>query len=110
MSTATQSRFARALLGGDGSVPMGLTSATSATPTRRFAIYRNNVLFGLSEALAARYPATVQIVGREFFGAMAREFVLRHPPSSPVLLDYGITRRMRHRSWQERSLASRRRR
>ena len=89
MSTATQSRFAGSLLDGDGSVPAGLTSASSATPTRRFAIYRNNVLFGLSGALAARYPATEKIVGEEFLGAMAREFVLRHPPSSPVLLDYG---------------------
>ncbi len=89
MSTATQSRFAGSLLDGDGSVPAGLSSATSATPTRRFAIYRNNVLFGLSGALAARYPATEKIVGEEFLGAMAREFVLRHPPSSPVLLDYG---------------------
>jgi Putative DNA-binding domain len=89
MSTATQSRFAGALLGGDGIVPPGLTSCTSATPTRRFAIYRNNVLFGLSGALAARYPATQRIVGEEFLAAMAREFVLRHPPTSPVLLEYG---------------------
>ena len=89
MSIAIQSRFAGALLGGDGSVPPGLTSSSSATPTRRFAIYRNNVLFGLSGALAARYPATEKIVGEEFLSAMAREFVLRHSPSSPVLLDYG---------------------
>jgi putative DNA-binding protein len=89
MSTATQSRFAGALLGGGGSVPPGLTSSTSGTPTTRFAIYRNNVLFGLSGALAARYPATQQIVGEEFLSAMAQEFVLRHPPSSPVLLEYG---------------------
>ena len=89
MSTATQSRFAGALLGGDGSVPRGLTSSTSATPTRRFAIYRNNVLLGLAGALAGRYPACEQIVGAEFFSAMAKEFVLRHPPTSPVLLDYG---------------------
>ncbi|MBV8962827.1 MAG: putative DNA-binding domain-containing protein [Hyphomicrobiales bacterium] len=89
MSTATQSRFAGALLGGDGAVPRGLTSSTSATPTRRFAIYRNNVLFGLSGALTARYPAAEKVVGAEFFGAMAREFVVGHPPTSPVLLDYG---------------------
>lgn len=88
MSTAIQSRFAGALLGGDGHVPPGLTSSSSAT-SRRFAIYRNNVLFGLSGALAARYPATQQIVGEEFLAAMTREFVLHHPPSSPVLLDYG---------------------
>ncbi|MBV9136200.1 MAG: putative DNA-binding domain-containing protein [Hyphomicrobiales bacterium] len=88
MSTATQSRFAGALLGGDGAVPSGLSSSSKATP-RRFAIYRNNVLFGLSGALAARYPAAEKIVGAEFFSAMAREFVLRRPPTSPVLLDYG---------------------
>ena len=58
-------------------------------PRKRFEIYRNNVVAGLTRALAIRFPATEKIVGEEFFAAMARAFVLRHPPTSPVLLNYG---------------------
>jgi hypothetical protein len=89
MSAATQSRFAEALFDQQGAMPSGLVSRASSTPTGRFAIYRNNVVSGLTRALAHRYPATEKIVGSDFFAAMARAFIGRHPPTSPVLLDYG---------------------
>jgi hypothetical protein len=56
---------------------------------RRFAVHRNNMVAGLIKTLAARFPAVVKIVGTEFFDAMARAFVLAHPPRSPLLADYG---------------------
>lgn len=89
MTSATQSRFAEALLDRAKPVPQGLTSWTGASPSKRYGVYRNNVATGLARALAARFPITEKIVGEEFFTAMAREFVLSHPPSSPVLLHYG---------------------
>lgn len=89
MTNATQSRFAEALLDRAKPVPEGLTSWTGASPHRRYGVYRNNVVTGLARALAARFSTTEKIVGEEFFTAMAREFVQRHPPSSPVLLHYG---------------------
>lgn len=84
-----QSRFAAALTDRDLPVPTGVTSWTGERPAKRFGVYRNNVAAGLAKALAARFPAAERIVGAEFFAAMAWEFVLRHPPSSPVLLTYG---------------------
>ena len=89
MTSATQSRFAEALLDRTKPVPQGLISWTGASPQKRYGVYRNNVATGLARALAARFPITEKIVGEEFFTAMAREFVLSHPPSSPVLLHYG---------------------
>ena len=55
----------------------------------RFSVYRNNVVAGLIDALAATYPAVLALVGEAFFRAAAGEFVRAHPPGSPVLIDYG---------------------
>ena len=56
---------------------------------RRFAVYRNNVVVSLIEALAAAYPVVARLVGEEFFRAMARIFVTKTPPASPIMLHYG---------------------
>src|SRR5918999_702162 len=89
MSTTTQTAFAEALLDRAKPVPEGLRSWTGSEPRKRYGVYRNNVATGLTRALAARFPVTEKIVGQEFFTAMARDFVLCNPPSSPVLLHYG---------------------
>jgi hypothetical protein len=75
--------FVRALLDPQHAVPEGVTQA------RRFAVHRNNVVAGLIAALKSRFPAVEKIVGAEFFAAMARVFVARKPPSTPVLVSYG---------------------
>ncbi len=85
---ATQSEFASALLDPDRPVPAGLTSHTSGRPEKRFAVYRNNVMASLVEALRAKFPATERIVGPEFFRAMARVFVAARPPRSKILHVY----------------------
>lgn len=56
---------------------------------RRLAIYRNNTFLGLAEALREVFPVVAQLVGAEFFAALARHGVARHPPRSGCLLDYG---------------------
>lgn len=58
--------------------------AQPASPAR-FSIHRNNA----SAALAVRFPVTKRLVGEAFFGAMVRVYAAAHPPSSPVLIDYG---------------------
>lgn len=81
--------FAEALLDPAAPCPPGLTSWNGSDPTQRFAIYRNNVIVGLIDALADTYPVTQELVGEAFFRAMAREFVRATPPRSPVLALYG---------------------
>ncbi|MGE0751299.1 MAG: DUF2063 domain-containing protein [Variibacter sp.] len=85
-----QREFARALLDPVATVPSGIVGPDGLPSSRRFAVYRNNVVVGLVEALRANFPATYRLVGEEFFQAMAREFVVRKPPNSPILLDYGV--------------------
>lgn len=58
-------------------------------PERRFAVYRNNTLLGLSEALRDGFPVVHRLVGTPFFDAMARRFATASPPRSGCLLDYG---------------------
>jgi hypothetical protein len=89
MSTATQTIFAEALLDRTKPVPPGLRSWTGVEPRKRYAVYRNNVATGLARALATRFPVTEKVVGEAFFTAMARDFVLSSPPTSPVLRQYG---------------------
>lgn len=89
MTPHTQQHFAAALLDPDAPIPPMLVAHTGRTPVRRFAVYRNNVVVGLVNALRARFPATEKIVGEEFFFAMARVFVTAHPPRSKILSDYG---------------------
>jgi hypothetical protein len=84
-----QDAFARALLWRDDAVPASLTRHGGIDPTKRFAIYRNNVFASLTTCLAGRFPVVARLVGEDFFNAMARVFVERHPPVSPALFEYG---------------------
>jgi Putative DNA-binding domain len=69
--------------------PRGIVGPDGEPSTKRFAVYRNNVVVGLTEALQQNFPAVCRLVGEEFFREMARAYVLSEPPASPVLLDYG---------------------
>lgn len=84
-----QDQFAGALLDAERVVPRAVSSHTTRTPQKRFAVYRNNVIVGLSEALRTQFPATERIVGTEFFAALARVYVSSEPPRSPVMMNYG---------------------
>ena len=88
-STSFETPFARALLDTAQPIPSGITAHNAAIPTRRFAVYRNNVAVSLVNALKSRFPVVEKIVGEEFFAAMARIFVLERPPSTPLLATYG---------------------
>lgn len=84
-----QDHFAGALLDPDRPVPSAVTSHTARTPQKRFAVYRNNVVAGLIEALRTQFPASESIVGEEFFAGMARVYIETQPPRSPILVTYG---------------------
>lgn len=89
MFAAPQQLFAAALLNAGRPIPPGLMVRSGSRPETGFAIYRNNVAVGLIEAMRAAFPVVEQIVGEEFFAAMAQVFIGLHPPSSPVLSEYG---------------------
>ncbi len=81
--------FANALIDPTRAPPAGTTGREGAPDLRRFSVYRNNIAVSLIAAIEARYPVTRRIVGDEFFRAMARRFVARNKPESPVILHYG---------------------
>jgi hypothetical protein len=87
----TQTAFARALFDIDAPAPAHVSGSDHEPPERRFSIYRNNVMAGLVSALRTRFPVVDQLVGTEFFRAMAGAYVAKQPPRSPVLLYYGDT-------------------
>lgn len=86
---STQHAFARALLDPALPAPAGLVAWNGSDPAVRFAVYRNNVVVSLVAALADTFAVVRQLVGADFFTAMARLYVAEQPPSSPVLAHYG---------------------
>ena len=86
---STQQVFAAALLNPQADCPEGLKSWNRSDPARRFDVYRNNVVSSLIDALADTFPVLQELVGEEFFRAMARAFVPGSPPSSAMLVRYG---------------------
>lgn len=84
-----QQDFAAALLDPQRATPLGLRAWNGSDPTARLAVYRNNVVSSLVDALAETFPVVQQLVGEEFFRAMAGIFVRETPPRSRVLAHYG---------------------
>lgn len=84
-----QRGFAAALIDPALPTPAGLVGPDGKPSSRRFAVYRNNVIVGLAQTLKDAYPAVHRIVGSEFFNALARAYVAGDLPRSPMLLDYG---------------------
>jgi hypothetical protein len=88
-SAERQRQFAAALLDPALPTPAGLVDPDGDACPRRFSVYRNNVVVGLSRALEESFPVVRRLVGPEFFRAMANAYVRADPPRSPILLDYG---------------------
>lgn len=60
-------------------------------PAAGLAAYRNNYRVGLADTLAYVYPVVKALVGDDFFGGLAREYVGRTPSRSGDLHSYGST-------------------
>lgn len=84
-----QRDFAASVLDPALPMPDGLVGPEGEPDPKRFAVYRNNIVVGLIEALADAFSAVHRIVGADFFRAMARAYVMLQPPRSPIMLDYG---------------------
>jgi hypothetical protein len=87
--STSQADFSATLLDADRPCPEGLCAWNGSDPTRRLAVHRNNVVSSLIDALADTFPVTQELVGPEFFRAMAAVFVRQAPPRSRVLAQYG---------------------
>ena len=87
--SSQQRVFATALLDPDRDIPEGLVTPEGQPAGKRFGIYRNNVTVSLVNALAEIFPTVQNLVGEEFFRAMARLYVQDHPPASRLLFEYG---------------------
>lgn len=85
----TQAEFRAALLDSARPVPDGLIDPQGRPAGKRFAVYRNNVAVGLTEALEVGFPVLRRLVGPEFFTAMAGVFLRVHPPCSRLMMLYG---------------------
>jgi hypothetical protein len=59
------------------------------SPARQLEIYRSSIIGRFQKALKAIYPICEQLVGSEFFMAMASEFIATTQSHSPDLNDYG---------------------
>jgi hypothetical protein len=84
-----QQDFYQALGNPEAGLPTGLRTWNGSDPARRFAVYRNNVLASLMDALADSFPVVQALVGVDFFRAMAQLYVRQFPPESPILAEYG---------------------
>jgi hypothetical protein len=82
-----QDGFARALL--DDAAEGHDAAMLRLIEQPAFAVYRNTVLKGCIDALAANYPAVLRLVGEEWFRAAATVYSRRDLPQQPMLLDYG---------------------
>lgn len=87
--TAFQDEFAAALLDPALACPQGLRTWNGSDPAVRLAVHRNNVVASLIDALADTFPVVQELVGTEFFRAMAAVFVRQSPPRSRILAHYG---------------------
>jgi len=67
----------------------GAEAALQLKHAERFALYRGNLTSTWSKALAAAYPVIAQLVGEEFFTALAREYGRAHPSDSGDLNRFG---------------------
>ena len=88
-AACSQADFSAALFDPARACPPGLFAWNGSDPAARLAVYRNNVIASLVDALADGFPVVQELVGAEFFRAMAAVFVRQTPPRTRVLAQYG---------------------
>lgn len=84
-----QAGFAAALTDPALPAPPEVLRQVKLPQSRRFDVYRNNMMVSLIEALETTFPVVRRLVGADFFKAAAKTHIRRAPPRSPVLLLYG---------------------
>lgn len=86
--TLRMGHFAQALLDPEQQAPQGVGRKGEPAP-KRFAVYRNNVVVSLIDAMSQAYPSIAAIMGEANFSKVARHFISAHPPRSAMMQTYG---------------------
>lgn len=68
---------------------VSLTGDPPANAPPGLKVYRNTIVQGLIEVLAAAYPTVRRLMGKEWFAEVALAYSRAHPPVSPILAMYG---------------------
>lgn len=84
-----QQQFSDTLLYKSDQIAEQIKPKKAFTSNELLQVYRNNFVMGVTEALSATYQHTLSLVGEEFFNAVARQFILSHPPQENNMLTYG---------------------
>ena len=84
-----QRAFAAALIGESPLAAMDWIENEDGLARERLFVYRRNALSSLVECLGGRYSRVRSALGQETFDALARRFVVGHPPTDEALLHYG---------------------
>ena len=80
-----QDDFILALYGAGDAIPQ--LASLSGQPG--FAIYRNTVIKGCIDTLAANFPTVQRLVGEQWFRSAALVYVRTTPPSAVSMMEYG---------------------
>lgn len=89
MSQSPIPALAAALLDPSAPGPVALRVCNGSDPRARLGVYRNNVVHSLTGVLSDTFTVVRQLVGDDFFSAMAAVFVRARPPRSPLMHRYG---------------------
>ena len=84
-----QAAFTRAMLRPDLPTPAKVIAPAHDSATRRFAVYRNNVIASLLDALETAFPAIHALLGDTNFRNIAGVYCRAHPPPSPIMQQFG---------------------
>ena len=85
-----QQAFATALFDADAA-PSVLAHFKGERGEHGLALYRGNLTATWNKTLSAAYPVVRQLVGDEFFGALARAYGMAHPAEDADLNRFGST-------------------
>ena len=85
----TQAAFAAHLSGRDRPELVAAIGGDSRTALQRLQLHRHHVTRSVGTALAATFPTVAAVVGQEFLGLLARDFMVGTALGDPVLSRHG---------------------
>lgn len=83
------SAFARAIVRGEQPSPRIATNYSNYSVDVAIGVYRNNYRGNLHDTLAGAYPVIEQLVGKDFFRLLTKQFIVRHLSRGGNLHHYG---------------------